>query len=100
MFGAWCQGCQTKAGDLVLFVTFAYQSCGTWNVTFPMGKEPELLCKIERYQLDIVTSMHGVGFVINFLKRGLTLFHTGITHGDRCRASVGLHIASLLGTCV
>lgn len=58
------------------------------------------MCEVDRYQLNIVTSMHGVGLVISFLKRGFILFHSGIAHGERHRASVGLHKSSLLGTCV
>jgi len=36
---------------------------GMWNITSLVGKEPELVCEGERYQLDKVglASTHGVG---------------------------------------
>uniref|UniRef100_A0A3B3QCK7 Endonuclease/exonuclease/phosphatase domain-containing protein n=1 Tax=Paramormyrops kingsleyae TaxID=1676925 RepID=A0A3B3QCK7_9TELE len=74
---------------------------GTWNVTSLMGKEPELVCEFVKFRLDIVglTSTHGLGFGTSFLKGGWTLFHSGVAHGERRRAGVGILIAPWLGTC-
>ena len=46
---------------------------GTWNVTSLMGKEPELVREVERYQSDIVglTSTHSLGFGTSLLWRTL-----------------------------
>ena len=43
-----------------------------------MGKEPELVSEVERYQLDIVelTSMYKTGSVTYLLEKGWTLFHS------------------------
>ena len=56
----------------------------TWNVTPLVGMEPKLVCEVERFQLDIVglTSTH-LGSGINPLKRGWTLFYSGIARGER-----------------
>lgn len=36
---------------------------GTWNITYLVGEEPELVWEVVRYQLDILgfTSMHSSG---------------------------------------
>ncbi|KAK3515146.1 hypothetical protein QTP70_007456 [Hemibagrus guttatus] len=71
---------------------------GTWNVTSLGGKEPELVREIERYRLEIVelASTHSLGSGTQLLERGWTLFFSGVPHGERCRAGVGLLIAPQL----
>ncbi|KAK3561454.1 hypothetical protein QTP86_002818 [Hemibagrus guttatus] len=71
---------------------------GTWNVTSLGGKEPELVREVERYQLEIVglASTHSLGSGTQLLERGWTLFFSGVPHGERHRAGVGLLIASQL----
>ncbi|KAK3505725.1 hypothetical protein QTP70_020346, partial [Hemibagrus guttatus] len=71
---------------------------GTWNVTSLGGKEPELVRVVERYRLDIVglASTHGLGSGTQLLERGWTLFSSGVPHGERRRAGVGLLIAPQL----
>ncbi|KAK0144267.1 hypothetical protein N1851_017353 [Merluccius polli] len=56
---------------------------GTWNVTYLVGKEPELVRKVEKFRLDIVglTSMHSKGSGTSLLERGWTLFHAGVATG-------------------
>ena len=68
---------------------------GTWNVTSLMGKEPELVREVERYQSDIVglTSTHSSGSGTGLLERGWTLFHAGVVPGERRRAGVDLSSA-------
>ena len=74
---------------------------GAWNVTSLLGKEPELVCKAERFWLDIVglTSTHGLGSGTSLLERGWTLFHSGGTRGERHRAGVSILIAARLCAC-
>ncbi|KAK3555889.1 hypothetical protein QTP86_029801, partial [Hemibagrus guttatus] len=71
---------------------------GTWNVTSLGGKEPELVREVERYRLEIVglASTHSLGSGIQLLERGWTLFFSGVPHGERHRAGVGLLIAPQL----
>ncbi|KAK3544845.1 hypothetical protein QTP86_027518 [Hemibagrus guttatus] len=71
---------------------------GTWNVTSLGGKEPELMREVERYQLEIVwlASTHSLGSGTQLLERGWTLFFSGVPHGERRRAGVGLLIAPQL----
>ncbi|GAA6079479.1 uncharacterized protein LOC115409932, partial [Tachysurus ichikawai] len=71
---------------------------GTWNVTSLGGKEPELVREVERYRLDIVglTSTHSLGSGTQLLERGWTLYYSGVAHGERRRAGVGLLIAPQL----
>ncbi|KAK3535249.1 hypothetical protein QTP70_005957 [Hemibagrus guttatus] len=71
---------------------------GTWNVTSLGGKEPELVREVERYQLEIVglASTHSLGSGTQLLERGWTLFFSGVPHGERRRAGVGLLIAPQL----
>ncbi|KAM9358371.1 uncharacterized protein ABDE67_003862 [Symphorus nematophorus] len=71
---------------------------GTWNVTSLGGKEPELVREVERYRLEIVglTSTHSVGSGTQLLERGWTLYYSGVAHGERRRAGVGLLIAPQL----
>ena len=71
---------------------------GTWNVTSLAGKEPELVREVERYRLEIVglTSTHSLGSGTTLLERGWTLYHSGVAHGERRRAGVGLLIAPQL----
>ena len=45
--GGWGQGGWSDPRLLKLVL-------GTWNVTFLLGKEPELMREAERFQLDIV----------------------------------------------
>uniref|UniRef100_A0A8C6LNK6 Endonuclease/exonuclease/phosphatase domain-containing protein n=1 Tax=Nothobranchius furzeri TaxID=105023 RepID=A0A8C6LNK6_NOTFU len=74
---------------------------GTWNVTSLVGKEPELLCEVERFRLDIVrlTSMHGSGSGTSFLERGWTFYYSGVAPTERCGAGVGILVAPNLGAC-
>ncbi|KAK7940110.1 hypothetical protein WMY93_003436 [Mugilogobius chulae] len=71
---------------------------GTWNVTSLAGKEPELVREVERFRLDIVglTSTHSLGSGTITLERGWTLHFSGVAHGVRRRAGVGLLIAPQL----
>ncbi|KAK3543988.1 hypothetical protein QTP70_032751, partial [Hemibagrus guttatus] len=71
---------------------------GTWNVTSLGGKEPELVREVERYWLEIVglASTHSLGSGTQLLERGWTLFFSGVPHGERRRAGVGLLIAPQL----
>ncbi|KAK3517159.1 hypothetical protein QTP86_003882 [Hemibagrus guttatus] len=71
---------------------------GTWNVTSLGGKEPELVREVERYRLEIVrlASTHSLGSGTQLLERGWTLFYSGVPHGERRRAGVGLLIAPQL----
>jgi len=45
---------------------------GTWNVSFLLGKESELVREAERFRLDIIrlTSTHGLGSGTSPLERG------------------------------
>ena len=65
---------------------------GTWNLTTLMGKEPELVCEMERYQLDLVglTSTHSKGSGTKVLDKGWTLFFSGVAQGVRAQAGVGI----------
>ncbi|KAK3572306.1 hypothetical protein QTP86_030244 [Hemibagrus guttatus] len=71
---------------------------GTWNVTSLGGKEPELVREVERYRLEIVglASTHSLGSGTQLLERGWTLFFSGVPHGERRRAGMGLLIAPQL----
>ncbi|KAK3546853.1 hypothetical protein QTP86_003744 [Hemibagrus guttatus] len=71
---------------------------GTWNVTSLGGKEPKLVREVERYRLEIVglASTHSLGSGTQLLERGWTFFVSGVPHGERCRAGVGLLIAPQL----
>ncbi len=71
---------------------------GTWNITSLAGKEPEIVREVERFRLEIVgiTSTHGWGSGTTLLERGWTLHHSGVAHGERRRAGVGLLIAPQL----
>ncbi|KAK3535934.1 hypothetical protein QTP70_021241 [Hemibagrus guttatus] len=71
---------------------------GTWNVTSLGGKEPEPVREVERYRLEIVglASTHSLGSGTQLLERGWTLFFSGVPHGERRRAGVGLLIAPQL----
>jgi len=53
--------------------------------TFLGGKEPKIVCEVERFRLEIVgiTSMHGLGSGTTLLERGWTLHHSGVAHGER-----------------
>ncbi|KAK3556193.1 hypothetical protein QTP70_005590 [Hemibagrus guttatus] len=71
---------------------------GTWNVTSLGRKEPELVREVERYRLEIVglASTHSLGSGTQLLERGWTLFFSGVPHGERRWAGVGLLIAPQL----
>ncbi|KAK3526805.1 hypothetical protein QTP70_033550 [Hemibagrus guttatus] len=62
------------------------------------GGEPELVRGVERYRLEIVglASMHSLGSGTQLLERGWTLFFSGVPHGERRRAGVGLLIVPQL----
>uniref|UniRef100_A0AAY5LCL8 Endonuclease/exonuclease/phosphatase domain-containing protein n=1 Tax=Esox lucius TaxID=8010 RepID=A0AAY5LCL8_ESOLU len=68
---------------------------GMWNVTSLAGKEPEIVREFERFRLEIVgiTSTHGLGSGTTLLE---TFYHSGVAHGERRRAGVGLLIAPQL----
>ncbi|KAK3571542.1 hypothetical protein QTP86_013175 [Hemibagrus guttatus] len=68
---------------------------GTCNVTSQGGREPELVREVERYRLEIVglASMHSLGSGTQLLERGWTLFFSGVPHGEKRQAGVGLLIA-------
>uniref|UniRef100_A0A8C6Q7E1 Endonuclease/exonuclease/phosphatase domain-containing protein n=1 Tax=Nothobranchius furzeri TaxID=105023 RepID=A0A8C6Q7E1_NOTFU len=74
---------------------------GTWNVTSLVGKEPELVCEVERFPLDIdgITSTHGSDSGTSFLKRGWTFYHSGVAPTERRRAGVGILVAPHLDAC-
>ncbi|KAK3546900.1 hypothetical protein QTP86_003775 [Hemibagrus guttatus] len=71
---------------------------GTWNVTSLGAREPELVREVERYRLEIVglASTHSLGSGTQLLEKGWTLFFSGVPHGERHRAGVGLLIAPQL----
>ncbi|KAK3527943.1 hypothetical protein QTP86_012413 [Hemibagrus guttatus] len=71
---------------------------GTWNITSLQGKEPELVREVERHWLEIVrlASMRSLGCGTQLLERGWTLFYSGMPHGERHWAGVGLLIAPQL----
>ncbi len=54
--------------------------------------------EVDRYQLEIVgiTSTHSLGSGTTLLERGWTLYYSGVAHGERRRADVGLLIAPQL----
>ncbi|KAK3522902.1 hypothetical protein QTP86_007322 [Hemibagrus guttatus] len=63
------------------------------------GMDPSLLVReVERYQLEIVrlASTHSLGSGTQLLERGWTLFFSGVPHGERRQAGVGLLIAPQL----
>ncbi|KAK3506712.1 hypothetical protein QTP70_016249 [Hemibagrus guttatus] len=62
------------------------------------GKETELVKEVERYRLEIVglASTHSLGSRNLLLERGWSLFFSGVPHGERRRAGVGLLIAPQL----
>ena len=66
-------GWQSKAGALAVRSLVA-EAGRTWNVTFLMVKECELVQEIERYQLEIagLTSTHSLGSGTSLLERGWT----------------------------
>ena len=57
--------------------------------------------EVKRYRLYIVrlASMHSIGSGTNLLKRSWTLFHSGVAHGERHQAGMGLLISPPLGAC-
>ncbi len=74
---------------------------GSWDMECHLtggGKEPELVREVERYRLEIVglTSTHSLGSGAQLLEKGGTLFYSGVAHGERRRAGVGLFIAPQL----
>ena len=71
---------------------------GTWNVTPPGGKEPELVQEVDRYWLDLVglASTHSIGSGSKLLERGWTL----VAKGVRRRADVGILTSPRLSAAV
>jgi exonuclease III len=57
--------------------------------------------EVERFRLEIVglTSTHRSGSGTSLLERGWTFFHSGVAHGERRRAGVGILVAPHLGAC-
>ena len=74
---------------------------GTWTITSLVGEEPELVCEVERYRLDMVglTSTHSMGSGTDLLERGWTWSYSGVVQGQRRRAGVGLLTAPQLRAC-
>uniref|UniRef100_A0A8C6LWE5 Endonuclease/exonuclease/phosphatase domain-containing protein n=1 Tax=Nothobranchius furzeri TaxID=105023 RepID=A0A8C6LWE5_NOTFU len=74
---------------------------GAWNATSLVGKEPELVCEVERFRLDIfcLTPTHGSASGTSFLERGWTFYHSGFAPTERRQAGVGILVAPLLGAC-
>ncbi|TWW59340.1 hypothetical protein D4764_06G0008700 [Takifugu flavidus] len=72
------------------------------NVTSLVGKEPELVCEVEKFRLDIVglTSTHGKGSGTSLLERGWTLYHSGVADGERRRAGVAILVTPQLSACI
>ncbi len=63
------------------------------------GKEPELVREVERYHTRDspgLTSTHSLGSGTQLLEKGWTLFYSGVAHGERRRAGLGLLIAPQL----
>lgn len=56
---------------------------GMWNVTSLVRKKTELVCKVERFQLDIVRlhSTHSLDS-LSLFERGWNLFHSGVVPGE------------------
>ena len=75
---------------------------GTWNVTSLVGKVPELVREVERYQLDMVglTSTHSTSSGTKLLERGWTLYFSGVAQGVRCQAGVGILTSPRLSAAV
>ncbi|TWW64123.1 hypothetical protein D4764_03G0011310 [Takifugu flavidus] len=75
---------------------------GTWNVTSLVGKEPKLVREVEKFPLDIVglTLTHSKGSGTSLLKRGWTLYHSGVADGERRRAGVAIIVALQLSACI
>ncbi|TWW62301.1 hypothetical protein D4764_04G0009480 [Takifugu flavidus] len=73
-----------------------------WNVTSLMGKEPELVCDVEKFQLDLVglTSTHSKGSETSLLERGWILYHSGVANGARRWAGVAILVAPRLSACI
>ncbi len=72
---------------------------GSWDMECHLtGGGPELVREVERYRLEIVglTSTHSLGSGAQLLEKGGTLFYSGVAHGERRRAGVGLFIAPQL----
>ncbi|TWW75358.1 hypothetical protein D4764_13G0000200 [Takifugu flavidus] len=72
---------------------------GTWNVTSLVGKEPELVHEVEKFRLDIVglTSTHGKGSGTSILERGWTLYHSGVSDGERLWPKKQFSVSTLFG---
>ncbi|KAK3561419.1 hypothetical protein QTP86_002547 [Hemibagrus guttatus] len=69
-----------------------------WMMSGVGGPYPELVREVERYRLEIVglASTHSLGSGTQLLERSWTLFYSGVPHGERRRAGVGLLIAPQL----
>ena len=61
-----------------------------WNVSSLMRKEPETVCKVKKFWLDMVglTLMHGKGSRTSLLERLWTLFHSEVSDSERWRAEL------------
>ena len=60
---------------------------------------PELVRQVENFRLVGLTLTHGKGFGSSLLERGWTVFHSGITDGERRRAGVANLVAPRLSAC-
>ena len=80
---------------------------GMWNVTLLVEKEPELVCEVEKFRLNIVglTSAHGKGSGTSLLERGWTCFYSGVADSERRQTGVAIlfapqFIACMLKSCM
>lgn len=71
---------------------------GTWNGTSLPGKEPELMPKVERYQL--YNWAQNTSFGTNLPESGWKLFFSVVAHGEWRRTGVGLLMGPRLDACV
>ncbi len=73
-------GCSRRRGPWRPDLWTRKLALGMWNVTSLVGKEPELVREVERYQLEIVgiTSTHSLGSGTTLLERGWTLYFSGV----------------------
>jgi len=91
-----------KSGVLGVQIPSIAGDLGTWNVTSLVGKEPELVREVERYQLDMVglTSMHSTSSGTKLPERGWTLSFSGVAQGVRRQAGVGIFTSPRLSAAV
>ncbi|CAM4456622.1 unnamed protein product [Leuciscus chuanchicus] len=81
--------------SVCLFIADLVFLCG---ISSTHNQEPEIVREVQRFRLEIVgiTCTHGLGSGTTLLERGWTFHHSGVAHGERRRADVGLLIAPQL----